>query len=191
MGLEGLSTFQKFLAIGKWAGLASLLLLVVVNLSSVIVLGLKTNDWNPLIDATLGKLIASDNDIRYATEQLMANPNLPSLYVNTLKESIIYSLGFIFLIHYLVYLGLKSLFTFSTSQNALSPFSMVIILFVTILLVIAGQLVYNGVIRDSWNWMPYQGVISLIKNYTVFSVTGDTNWTLANGVPEFLNMTNG
>ena len=189
MGWADLGTWGKLLYIGKWAGLASLLITIVFSLLGVLFIGLQTGNWNPMLDATFGKLIASDNDIRYATEQLIANPLLPSLYVNTLKESIIYSIGFIVLIHYLLFLGLGYLLKSTTSQNALSPLSNVIIIFIVLLLLISAQLVYNGVVRDEWNWMPYKGLTLLAQNYQVFSLTGDNTWTLAQGVPQLLNQT--
>lgn len=187
MGWADLGTWGKILTVGKWAGLASLLIGVVLSLLGVVIIGFQTGDWNPLLDATFGKLIASDNDIKYATEQLIANPLLPSLYVNTLKESIIYSISFILLMHYLLFLGLVKPIKSTTSPNTLSTISYVIIMVIAIFLLISAQLVYNGVVRDSWNWMPYEGLTLLVQNYQVFAISGDTTWTLADGVPNLLN----
>lgn len=189
MGWADLGTWGKILTIGKWAGLASLLITVILSLLGVFIIGIQTGNWNPTLDATFGKLIASDNDVRYATEQLIANPSLPSLYVNTLKQSIIYSIGFIFMIHYLLFLLLVKPLKSTTSPNSLSTVSYVIIMFIAILILISAQLVYNGIARNEWNWVPYRGLTLLVQNYQVFSFTGDNTWTLTQGVPNLLNQT--
>lgn len=187
MAWEQLSFGTKLLTIGKWAGLISLILTAVISVGVLLINAIFFDaGWMPVVDATFGKIIASDNDIGYAVQQIVANPSLPSLYVNTLKESIIYSLSFIVLMHYLLFLGISKLFKAGNSID-LSFINLVLIMFIVILILIASQLVYNGIMRDSWDWIPYRGVASLVQNYQIWGITGNTEWNLSDGVPAMLN----
>ena len=169
----------QFKTIAFYVGGIFIIGMMVITILNSVFFGISTGNWNPLLDNTAGRLIASETYIKNAMNVLSSNENLPFDYAGHLKSNIItnllYMAVFIYLIIYKFWKWIVGMFTSESGlTGGMKILIMAGIILLTLLTFTLAEFGYNRYALDMEfkESLPFTGLYSMYEHREAFENYG-------------------
>lgn len=165
------------LALGFWGKSWWILKIVgVIYLFGVLALAIidgavmyyKTGEAKPLLDATVGKIAASDSAIGEDVDKLKDSEHLDKRYVDYLKSDIIQNLAIFLFMWYLLYKFFDLFRQMGLSDEQTNMWVKIMLVIFSFIVLTALNIIYTKMTYNVWSY-PFQGIGNLVSNLEVVS----------------------
>lgn len=104
MALAAASTGLGFLGVARWFIIITIIVSIVTGIANGLLIGVRTGDWKPLADDTVGRIVSADYHIEQSLKKI-SDPNIDASTAQVLKQRIIVDIALLIFFVYLIYKG--------------------------------------------------------------------------------------